>query len=214
VNRAAVYARVSTEDQLALNQLRAVADWSRREGLVVLARDLYVDIGSGASVNRPAYQRLLDDIRARRVRTVLATKIDRLGRSLLDLLAFYEECDRRGVEIRLTDQPGVENRGPLGRLLLQVLGAVAEFERQLIADRTRSGLARAKAAGSRLGRPKGRTFDAVEAQRLRDLGLGVRAIGERLGVSKSAVAAATTVRENGPPTALSKGRARKGGPGN
>ena len=148
----AIYARVSTRDhgqdpETQLVQLRqAAGDASTRP---------YVDQASAADLRgRTAWRQLLDDCRLGLVRRIYVTKIDRAWRSLAQMGADLEHLDRWGVELVVTTQP-IDTRGPSGRLVRNVLGAVAEFERELIGERTREGLDRARREGKRLGRPPG-----------------------------------------------------------
>ncbi len=150
--RPALYARVSTDDkgqdpETQLVQLQqAVGDAATRT---------YVDRASAANLRgRAEWRQLLDDCRRGLVQTIYITKIDRAWRSLAQMSADLEHLDRWGVELVVTTQP-IDTRGPTGRLVRNILGAVAEFERELIAERTREGLDRARQQGKRLGRPKG-----------------------------------------------------------
>lgn len=151
--RAALYHRVSTLDQhaeLARAELRGRAR--------ALKARVMLDVeekGSGAQNDRPGLQRVLEAARAGKVDVVICWKLDRWGRSALDVLANIRELESAGVRFVCTSQnldvrPGGD---AMSRLLLQVLAAVAEFERDLISDRTRLGLARAAARGAKIGRP-------------------------------------------------------------
>src|SRR5687767_4458433 len=151
--RAALYHRVSTVDQdpeTARAELRAQA---AARGLdVVLELE---ETGSGANNDRPGLLKLLAAAERRQVDAVLVWKLDRFGRSALDLLRNLETLERAGVRFVCTSQ-GIDTGGrgdPMSRLLLTMLAAVAEFERELIRSRTRMGLERARARGKRLGRP-------------------------------------------------------------
>jgi len=141
----------------------------------------YVDKASGADANRPKLRQMLNDARARRFSLVLTTKIDRIARSSLDLKQIIAELEGRGVKFECSDQPFSTNT-PTGKLLFGILGEIAEFERSLIIERTKAGLARARAQGKRLGRPR-RPVDMEKAHELRAKGLGYRKIAKELGVS-------------------------------
>ncbi len=152
--RAAIYARVSTsngqtpENQLA--QLREVAD---KAGWTVIEE--YVDHGiSGAKGRdkRPAYDRLCTAATQRQVDVVMAWSVDRLGRSLQDLVAFLADLQASGVDLYLHQQ-GLDTTTPGGKALFQMMGVFAEFERAMIRDRIHAGLSRARKQGKRLGRP-------------------------------------------------------------
>jgi putative DNA-invertase from lambdoid prophage Rac len=153
--RAVTYHRVSTVDQnpeLARDELELFAQVRRLE---VVAR--FEETASGARSDRPELLRMLELVRKHKVTHVLVWKLDRLSRSTMDLLALLEQLERHGVTFIATSQslevgPG---SGPTGRLTMQVLAAVAEFERQIISERTLLGLAGARARGRKLGRPLG-----------------------------------------------------------
>jgi len=153
----------------------------------------YVDKASGADANRPQLRQMLSDARARRFGLVLTTKIDRIARSSLDLKQIIAELEGRGVKFECSDQPFSTNT-PTGKLLFGILGEIAEFERSLIVERTKAGLARAKAQGKRLGHPrlevgwKGRPRVDIEMiHTLRAEGLSYRAIAQQLGISHQTV---------------------------
>jgi len=179
--KVALYARVSRSDesQNPENQLmRLIAYANEREWEIV---GQYVDTASGADANRPQLDRMMADARARRFSLVLCVKVDRLARSVSNLYALLSEFDARGVKFECIDQ-SITTNTPTGKLLLSILGGVAEFERELIRDRTKAGLARAKAQGKRLGRPRKRV-NMERARELRSQGLGYRKIANALGVS-------------------------------
>lgn len=162
------YARVSTEDQTAEQQVTAL----RAAGCTRLFRET----ASGASRTRPELGRALDGLR--RGDVLVVARIDRLARSLSHLLEIVEGLDRRGVGFRSLADP-IDTTSPQGRLTLQILGAVAEFERALIAERTKAGLARAAAEGRKGGNPGLRQRDRAALRTLaaaRDATLTDRAI--------------------------------------
>ena len=149
------YHRVSTRDQdptLARRELRAAA---RARGLRLVAE--IEETGSGARNDRPGLRRVLELVHAGAVSAVLVWKLDRFGRSTLDVLANVEALNRAGVTFTATTQ-GVEvgpRAGAMGRIVLVVLAAVAELERETISERTRLGLEALRRKGRTLGRPKG-----------------------------------------------------------
>ena len=145
----------------------------------------YVDYASGADANRPRLKRMMSDAKARRFSFVLTTRIDRIARSSLDLKQIIAELEERGIKFECADQPFSTNT-PTGKLLFGVLGEIAEFERALIAERTKAGLARAKANGKKLGRPRV-VIDEARMHELRRQGLGYRKIADELGVSHQTV---------------------------
>ena len=184
----ALYARVSTADQHAEVQLADLRAYAKRRGLHALE---YVDEGvSGARDRRPALDALLDAVRRRETSAVVVTKLDRLARSVRHLTALAAELEALGVDLVVLDQ-SIDTGTPTGRLLFHVLGAIAEFERDLIRERTRAGLAAARRRGRHPGRPRAlddRTRDRV--RRLRTSGHSIRAIAGKLELSKSVVARA------------------------
>ena len=141
----------------------------------------YIDKASGADANRPRLRQMLKDASARRFGLVLTTRIDRIARSSLDLKQIIAELEDRGIKFECSDQPFSTNTST-GKLLFGILGEIAEFERSLIIERTKAGLARARAQGARLGRPR-RCIDMARAHELRAQGLGYRKIAKELGVS-------------------------------
>ena len=155
--RAALYARVSTAEQSTDAQVERLTRASLERGLgdPLVFRD---DGISGVRDNRPELDKLRSLIKEGRVGAVLVTKMDRLGRSLGMILRFWDECDAAGVRIIVSDQ-AIDTSTPAGRLQRNMLGALAEFERELILERTQAGVARARAAGKRFGRPPKITED-------------------------------------------------------
>jgi DNA invertase Pin-like site-specific DNA recombinase len=184
---AAIYVRVSTDQQTVENQtreLRKVAE--RREWGVT---EIYSDAGiSGAKGRnmRPGLDRMLKDASRRRFDVVMAWSIDRLGRSLIDLLGTIQHLEACGVDLYL-DQQAIDTTTPMGRLIFQVTGAFAEFERSMIRQRVRAGLRRAVAQGTRLGRPKVNGEVERKAQKLLRKGIGIIKIAKTLGVGTGTV---------------------------
>jgi DNA invertase Pin-like site-specific DNA recombinase len=148
--RAAIYVRVSTNEQTTENQVVALREVAERRGWSVV--EVYEDAGiSGAKARdqRPDFNRLLKDARRRRFDVVMAWAIDRMGRSLRGLMDTIERLEAAGVDLYL-DQQAIDTTTPSGKLLFQVTGAFAEFERSMIRQRVNAGLARAQ--GKRLDR--------------------------------------------------------------
>ena len=175
--RAAIYARVSTFDQEPENQLQELRRYVEARGWT---RTEYIDKGvSGAKDSRPALDTLVRDAKRRKFDTLIVWRLDRLGRNLNHLITLLEELQAMGVAfVSLHD--GIDATTPAGKLQMHILGAIAEFERARIAERVKAGLARAKAQGRRLGRPK-RFVDVSVLATVR--GLSVRRAAEKLGVS-------------------------------
>jgi DNA invertase Pin-like site-specific DNA recombinase len=152
--RAAIYVRVSTDRQTIENQLRELRQIAERRGWEVVHE--YHDAGiSGAKSReaRPGLDQMLKDAQRRRFDVVMAWAIDRLGRSLIDLLGTIQTLEACGVDLYL-DQQSIDTTTPAGRLMFQLVGAFAEFEHSIIRQRVRAGLKRAIESGKQLGRPK------------------------------------------------------------
>jgi len=185
VTRAALYARVSTlSGQDPEVQLAELREYASRRGWAVAEE--YVDRGvSGAKESRPALNRLMCDAHRRRFDAVLVWKLDRFARSLKQLVNALAEMEALGVAfVSLRDNLDLST--PSGRLMFQIIGAMAEFERALIQERVRAGLRHARAQGKRLGRPG----VIVEAKRIRELraqGASLRTISRQLGVGLGTV---------------------------
>ncbi len=197
--KTALYARVSTADQSCELQLRELREYVARWEWKVAGE--YVDTGwSGAKANRPELNRLMDDARLRRFDAVVCWKLDRFGRSLVHCVSAIQEL--AGLEIRfLAISQGLDTgqHNPTSQLLLHVLAAVAQFERELIRERVAAGMKTAKAQGKVIGRPR-RVFDREEVLRLRAEGLSIAQIARRLGLGDGTVARtlATGRRASGP----------------
>ena len=186
LKKIALYARVSTSDQHPEAQLHALRSYAKARGLPVV--DEYVDHGvSGAKTRRPALDRLMADARRRRFDAIAVVKLDRLGRSLHHLLVVLGEMEALGVDLVSLDD-GLDTSTPVGRLFFQIRGAFAEYERELIRERTRAGMEAARRRGKRIGRPT--VIDKQAAARIRRLtarGRSTREIAQVLGISKASV---------------------------
>lgn len=184
MNRVALYARVSTHVQDAEMQLREMREYCRNRGWILASE--YVDTGVSASKDsRPELNRLMLDAKHRRIDAVLVWKLDRFGRSLKHLVNALAEFEALGVAfVSLKDN--LDLTTPSGRLMFQIIGAMAEFERSLIQERVRAGLRNARAKGRKLGRPTV-TVDPAEITRLRGEGRSMAKVAEYLGVSVGTV---------------------------
>jgi DNA invertase Pin-like site-specific DNA recombinase len=184
--RTAIYARVSTigQGQSPEMQLRELCEYCERRGWQIAGE--YVDAGmSGAKDSRPELNRLLADAHRRRFDAVVVWKFDRFARSVSHLLRALETFNSLGVAfVSLSEQ--IDTSTPTGKMIFTVLGAVAELERSLIAERVRAGLRNARAKGKRLGRPPV-CVDTSRVAQLRGEGWSIREIAEALGVSRSLV---------------------------
>jgi DNA invertase Pin-like site-specific DNA recombinase len=178
----ALYARVSTlNGQDPEMQLRELREYCQRRDLQIVEE--FVDKGfSGSRERRPALDRLLADCRRRLVDAVVVYRYDRFARSLRQLVNALDEFRSLGIDF-ISLHEGVDTSTPNGRLVFGIFASIAEFERELIRDRVRSGLASAKAKGKRLGRPRV-DVDGARIASLRAQGKSWAEITASLGVSK------------------------------
>lgn len=181
--RVGVYCRTSTSDQRCEMQLRELREYvSRQPGWEIFNE--YVDSGvSGRKASRPALDALMKDASKKKFNAVAVWKLDRFGRSVLNLSQSLDALDSYGVRfISITQGLDTDASNPTSRLLLNILSSVAAFEVELIRERTVAGIAAARSRGKTLGRPL-KVFRRDEVVRLRDdEGLSWRLIGERLNV--------------------------------
>jgi DNA invertase Pin-like site-specific DNA recombinase len=185
--RVAIYARVSTGEQSPELQLRELRDYAERRGFVVHRE--YVDHASGEVRRRrraPAFEELMADVRRRRFDCVLVWKYDRFARSLGALIAALQEFRDLGVDF-ISHTQAIDTTTPMGRLFFHVIGSFAEFERDVIVERVRAGLANARAKGKRLGRPVRNPSALARVVTLKGEGLSLRQIAARERLSPSGV---------------------------
>ncbi len=187
MTKVAIYARVSTDGQTVENQLQELDAVAERHGWNIAA--VFRDNGvSGAKDRngRPGFDALCKGITRRDFDMVAAWSVDRLGRSLQNLVTFLGELHGKGIDLYLHQQ-GIDTTTPAGKAMFQMCGVFAEFERSMIQERIKAGLARAKANGKRLGRP--RVLPEVEMAVLaaRSQGKGMNKIARELGVGVSTV---------------------------
>ena len=186
--RIALYLRVSTDGQTTKNQRLELAKIAEQAGWEIV--EVYEDQGiSGAKGRdqRPAFDKLCKDAAQRKFDMIAAWSVDRLGRSLQHLVTFLEELHGLGIDLYLHQQ-GIDTTTPAGKAMFQMLGVFSEFERAMIRERVNAGLARAKAEGKTLGRPKTST-DTEQAiiQALAKGGKGIQKIAKEFGVGTSVV---------------------------
>lgn len=184
MSRTFAYARVSTTEQETENQLREIeAAGFRVEPHRVIAETIS---GSMSAMQRPGFTRLLDKMEQGDV--LIVTKLDRLGRDAIDVTSTVNLLEERGIRVHCLALGGTDLTSSSGRLTMQVINAVAQFERDLLIERTQAGLARAKAAGKRMGRPPALSPDqqADVKDRLK-AGNAVAAIARDLGVSRQTI---------------------------
>ena len=188
--RVAIYLRVSTSEQTTKNQRRELEAVAARHGWNVVAT--FEDAGiSGAKGRnaRPGLNAMMKGVARRDFDMVAAWSVDRLGRSLIDLLDLLRELHAKSVDLFLHQQ-GLDTSTPSGRAMFQMMGVFAEFERAMIRERVMAGLARARADGTKLGRKRLEETDAKKVAAIRSAkskGMGIRRIARDLGVGVGTV---------------------------
>jgi len=182
--RAGLYARVSTNDQRTLSmQSRAMREYAARRGWAIAVQ--VREIGSGA-IKREARKKLLDAARRREIDVVLVWRLDRWGRSVTDLLATLQELEHLGVGfVSLTE--ALDLTTPAGRAMAGLLAIFAEFEREILRERTRAGLVQARQNGKQLGRPVTAALHATEVRNLHRAGVSKSEIARRLQIGRTSV---------------------------
>ncbi len=179
--KAAIYARVSTPGQTPENQLIRLRELAARAGFAVVEE--YVDTASGAGTARAGMQQMMQDANRRQFDVLLAWDVSRLGRSMQHLVTLFETLRTLGIDLIL-DRQGFDTTTPAGRMQMQMCAVFAEFERAIIAERTRAGLARAVAQGKRLGRPPVSGAMVAAIRNLRAGGMGMDRIARQLRCGK------------------------------
>ena len=185
--RVALYLRVSTTGQTVENQRRELQAVAKRQGWSVV--HVFKDAGiSGAKGRdkRPGLDALLKGVARREFDIVAAWSVDRLGRSLPDLVTLLGELHAKHVDLYLHQQ-GIDTTTPAGKAMFQMMGVFAEFERAMIQERVRSGLARARAQGVTLGRPKVGPEVEIRIRKALSDGAGIRRVARDLGVGTGTV---------------------------
>jgi DNA invertase Pin-like site-specific DNA recombinase len=185
--RAALYVRVSTDKQTVENQIAALTKVAQARGWQIV--EIFSDAGiSGAKTrkDRPGLDAMLNAAQRGKFDVVMAWAIDRLGRSLVDLLNTIENLKACNVDLYL-DQQSIDTTTPAGKLMLQMCGAFAEFERSMIVARVHAGLKRAVANGRTLGRPL-KNPDAIDKARTElRRGIGINRVAKLVGLSNGTV---------------------------
>jgi DNA invertase Pin-like site-specific DNA recombinase len=182
--RAGLYARVSTNDQQTLPmQSRVMREYAARRGWTIALQ--VREVGSGAA-GREAREKLLEAARRREIDVVLVWRLDRWGRSVTDLLATLQELEHLGVGfVSLTE--ALDLTTPAGRAMAGLLAIFAEFEREVLRERTRAGLAHARERGKRLGRPATAAIHTAEIRELHRARVSKSEIARRLNVGRTSV---------------------------
>jgi len=184
MSRAGLYARVSTSDQQTLPmQNRAMREYAARRGWTITLE--VREVGSGA-VQRQAREKLLEAARRREIDVVLVWRLDRWGRSVTDLMATLQELDHLGVGfVSLTE--ALDLTTPAGRAMAGLLAVFAEFEKEILGERVRAGLAHARQNGRSLGRPQTAALQAVQVRKLYRAGVSKAEIARRLQIGRTSV---------------------------
>jgi DNA invertase Pin-like site-specific DNA recombinase len=193
---AALYARVSTVDQKCEMQLRELRDYVKRRGWKIAGE--YVDTGwSGAKASRPEFDRMKKAASQHQFDVALVWSLDRFGRNFTDCLTGLQALKSQGIRFIATSQNiDTDESNPLAHLLLHILAAVAQFEREMIRERVMAGLKNARAKGVRLGR-RAVVVDRVRAAEMHKRGMSVRQIAAKLNVSRSVAHKALQATPNG-----------------
>ena len=187
--KAAIYARVSTTDQTNAIQTRELKEYVERRGWTLA--DVYQDQMSGARASRPGLDRLMAEARRRRFDAVVVWKLNRFGRSLVHCVSGIQELASLGIRFIATSQGlDTDEANPASKLLMHILAAVAQFERELIHERVSAGMRAAKVHGTKTGKPIGRprrVFDRGKVVRLRETGLSIERIASQMGIGVGTV---------------------------
>lgn len=184
MSRTFAYCRVSTSDQTTDNQITEI----RAAGFEVADNRVVTETVSGsvAAMERPQFARLIDRVEAGDI--LLVTKLDRLGRNAMDVRSSVERLTVLGVRVHCLALGGVDLTSPAGKMTMGVIAAVAEFERDLLIERTQAGLSRAKAAGVRLGRkPVLNDSEQAAVVAKRRAGASLGSLAREFGVTRSAI---------------------------
>ena len=187
MKRAAIYCRVSQDSQTVENQLLALKEVAERSGWTIV--HIFTDEGiSGAKGRdqRPGLDAMMKAVARREINLVAAWSVDRLGRSLSDLVAFLSDLQGQGCDLFLHQQ-AIDTSTPSGRMLFGMLGVFAEFERSMIVARVKSGVDRARAKGVRFGRPPMPVYRLERVKKALKDGLSIRATATLTGVSTASV---------------------------
>ncbi len=181
----AIYARVSTDRQTVDMQIHELKEYVKRRGWNLYRE--FIDQGySGSDTKRPAFQEMMNEAKKRKFDVLLVWKLDRLSRSMKDLVMVLNELGGLGIDFVSYDN-NLDTSTPTGKLVFHVIGAVAEFEKDIIKERVKAGLENAKRKGKKLGRPGVDDSVIEEAKALRGQGKSFRKIGKQLGISEGVV---------------------------
>ena len=186
-NRCAIYARVSTDDQTTTNQIDELRRVAAAKGLEIV--EVFTDTMSGAKgrIDRTGFNNIIKGAVQKQFDTILVWSVDRLGRSLQDLVAFLDEIHSVNCDLYI-HQSGLDSSTPSGKMLFQMCGVFAEFERGMIRERVVAGQKRAKSQGKHIGRPTNLNEGLTHSIRyMKEQGVGIRKIAKDLSVGVGTV---------------------------
>jgi len=193
--KVALYSRVSTQDQSVDMQLLDLRRYCEQRGFEIYKE--YCDQGiSGTKDRRPALDELMADARKLKFNALVVWRFDRFARSTKHLITALEEFRHLGIEF-ISYQENIDTSSPLGKAIFTIVSAIAELERNIIIERVRAGLRRAKENGKRLGRPKRLDLNVAELQKMRDQGLSFKKIGDRVNACPATIYQILRIRDNG-----------------
>lgn len=183
MKRVALYVRVSTVDQHPETQLYDVRQLAKQRGYEIVRE--YSDRISGAKAKRPGLDQLMADARRRRFDVVIVWAFDRMARSVRHFLEILDELNHLGIEF-ISFRENIDTGGPLGRAMVVIVGAIAELERNLIVERVKAGMRRARLEGQKIGRP---ALDVDRDQIVRDRlsGISLTEVAKKHGCSRATV---------------------------
>jgi len=177
-----IYARVSTKEQNVDMQLTDLRQYAEARKLNVVQE--YIDYASGVKSDRENYKKLFDDVRKRKTDIVLVWKFDRFARSTKELINALEEFSNLGVDF-ISYKENIDTSSPAGKILFTMISAFAEFEREIIRERVKAGMEKAKARGVTIGRPKIPPFTIEKLLEMKENGVDYKEIIKKLKISKS-----------------------------
>ena len=177
-----IYARVSTKEQSVDMQLTDLRQYSSARKLIVINE--YIDYASGAKSDRENYKKLFEDVRKRKTDVVLVWRFDRFARSTKELINALEEFSNLGVDF-ISYKENIDTSSPAGKILFTMISAFAEFERAIIRERVIAGMEKARAKGTKLGRPKIPPFTIEKLLEMKENGVDYKEIIKKLKISKS-----------------------------
>jgi DNA invertase Pin-like site-specific DNA recombinase len=183
MKRAAVYCRVSTADQHPETQLYDLREMAKQRGCEIVQE--FTDTISGTKARRPGLDQLMADARRRRFDVVLVAAFDRVARSVRHFLEILDELNQLGIEF-VSFRENIDTGGPLGRAIVVIVGAIAELERNLIVERVKAGMRRARLEGRQIGRAP-LNIDREQVKRDRLSGMSLTQVAKKHGISRASV---------------------------